>query len=90
MKRTITTPIFLLKISGNHKEAAASSKFTTIASYEPHINQTYIVVDVSGEYTGEAPLKDSVLHHYSGTLGVDEEDFLSAQYSESGIDFITK
>lgn len=86
MKKTITTPIALLKVRGNHKEAAAQLNTTAICAYEPHIDTTYIVVKVE---KGEGmDLKASEL--YRKALDLVENDFISRQYSESGIDFITK
>lgn len=87
MKRTITTPIVLLKIQGNHKNKASAIGITAIASWEPNINTTYVVVNVQHDSLGNPA--DFVKPFYAEGLGIDENN-IEAQYSESGIDFITK
>jgi len=85
-KITIETPIVLMKIKGNHKKIASMLKTTEIATYEEHIDQTFIVVKV--EDIDGIDLK--VSEDYKEVLGLTEDDFVSRQFSKNGIDFIVK
>lgn len=88
VKKTITTPIVLLKLKGNFKEKASMLNTTAICSYEKHIDQTFIVVKV--EDSEEEGIDLKVSEELKSALGLVENDFVSRQYSKNGIDFITK
>lgn len=82
VKKTITTPIVLLKVKGNFKEKASMLNTTAICSYEKHIDQTFIVVN------SEEDNLDSVVSTYKDMLGF--TDVVDKVFSKNGIDFITK
>ena len=85
VKKTITTPIFLLKVKGNFKEKASLLNITTITSYEPHIDQTFIVVK-----TDEDGSVENVVETYKDMVGFKQEDIVESVFSKNGIDFIIK
>lgn len=84
VKKTITTPIVLLKVKGNFKEKASLLNITAITSYESHIDQTFIVAKVEDEEGVDSKVSEI----YRDMLGIKENDFVSVQYSKAGIDFI--
>lgn len=83
VKKTITTPIVLLKVKGNFKEKASMLNTTAICSYEKHIDQTFIVVKVEDESSSE-----KAVSIYKDMLGF--TDVVEEVFSKNGIDFITK
>ena len=77
----IKRPIFFLEIQGDFKKEAVLIPITVIASYEKHINKTYIVV-----FADDVKFMENVKTIYSKIN--ENAKKIKIQYSESGINFI--
>ena len=76
----IKRPVFFLVIEGDFKKEAILIPITVIASYEKHIDKTYVVV-----FADDIKFMENVKKIYSN----EKSNKIEIQYSHSGINFIT-
>ena len=79
----IKRPIFFLEIEGDLKKEAVLLPITVIASFEKHLNKTYVVV-----FADDIKFMNNVKTIYSKIKsdGIPKKVYI--RYSESGINFI--
>ena len=87
----IKTPIYYVKIEGNLKEIVSELPDVIIASYEEHINKTFVVLKASEENLSKEVLKYFYRLHYElpKQAKVLKQNHVEVKYSKEGIDFKT-
>lgn len=88
----ITKPIYLVKIEGNLKELASELPDVIIATYEEHINKTYVIV--KGNETNHT--KEIINYFYRLHEDLEKhrkkykKEQIEVKYSKEGINFKIK
>jgi len=80
----ITTPIYFVTIKGDYKEQATKRGKTIIASYEPHIDSTYIVSEAD-----VVDISDYVVSYYKSMHKNIRKRDMTIIHSLEGINFIS-
>lgn len=81
---TITTPIYFVTIKGDYKEQASKRDKTIIATYEPHIDSTYIVSEAD-----VIDISDYVIDYYKAMSKSIKKVDMTIIHSLDGINFIS-
>lgn len=79
----ITTPIYFVTVKGDFKDIASKMDRTIIATYEVHIDTTYIISEAD-----EIDISSYVLAYYKSMgKGLKKKD-VKVTHSKEGINFI--
>lgn len=85
----ITTPIYFIKIEGNLKHIVSELPDVIIASYEEHINKTYVVLKATEKNFSKEISK--YFYRLHSDLEAHKKQYKKEQvevvYSKNGIDF---
>ena len=79
----ITEPVYFVTVKGNFKDVASRMERTIIATYESHIDITYIVSEAD-----EIDISSYVLAYYKSMGKRLKKKDVSVTHSKEGINFI--
>lgn len=85
----IEKPVYFVKIEGNLKQQVSQLPYTIIATYEEHLNKTYVIVSADEEdHSKEIYNIFSRLHEDINKQKIKlKTEQVEVKYSKNGIDF---
>lgn len=87
----IKRPIYFVQIEGDMKEIASHLPYTIIATYEKHINKTYVIIAADEENHSDEIHKIFTNLHFSikWNKKITKKEQVEVKYSKDGINFQT-